>query len=64
MSAGPAYKIGAFNIGLDEPYRSALSFVNDPMIHVVNGPIKPLAHTDANLSTASKPTPGAIPSCS
>ena len=43
------YKIGAFNIGLDERYRSSLSFVNDPTIHVVNGPIKPLAYTDANL---------------
>ncbi len=43
------YKIGAFNIGLDERYRSSLSFVNDPTIHVVNGPIGPLAYTDANL---------------
>jgi len=53
-----------FNIGLDERYRSSLSFVNDPTIHVVNLPIKPLAYTDATWSTASSRRTSDIANCS
>ena len=43
------YKVGAFNIGLDERFRSSISFVNDSTIHVANKPLAPIGYTDLNL---------------